>query len=232
MRDSQVPPFLKSYYKEKAAFESGKCPYCGSTDNRTKTCSEKQLKKEEKEAFEAAEKRVNTFFESVKNKNSQATASAETKNLSTENTKKFLLTAFNLEDNIFSLKKRLADLYVIDANLQAECDVFLWSEKRTQQIELEKLQEEYKLLQNYDFKKDIAYVAFSSDYPVWNEEQPAKLAEPSLKKAGLFNKKRVRLLYNEVNRLKRLKKNHSKEYESLILSIRCSTSNCNLSQRL
>ena len=110
MRDSQVPPFLKSYYKEKAAFESGKCPYCGSTDNRTKTCSEKQLKKEEKEAFEAAEKRVNTFFESVKNKNSQATASAETKNLSTENTKKFLLTAFNLEDNIFSLKKRLADL--------------------------------------------------------------------------------------------------------------------------
>lgn len=38
----------------------------------------------------------------------------------------------------------------------------------------------------------------------------------------------TRQLYNEVSRLKRLKKNHFDEYETLISTIKCSTSNCNL----
>lgn len=41
----------------------------------------------------------------------------------------------------------------------------------------------------------------------------------------------TRLLYNEVDRLKRLKKNHFEEYESLILTVECATSKCSLNQK-
>ena len=41
----------------------------------------------------------------------------------------------------------------------------------------------------------------------------------------------TRLLYDEVNRLKRLKKNHFKEYETLMLTVECSTSKCSLNQK-
>lgn len=41
----------------------------------------------------------------------------------------------------------------------------------------------------------------------------------------------TRLLYNEVNRLKRLKKNHFKEYESLMSAVECATSKCFLNQK-
>ena len=40
----------------------------------------------------------------------------------------------------------------------------------------------------------------------------------------------TRLLYNEVNRLKRLKKNYPKKYENLIENIDCATSKCFLNQ--
>ncbi len=40
----------------------------------------------------------------------------------------------------------------------------------------------------------------------------------------------TRLIYNEVNRLKRLKKNYPKKYENLIETIDCATSKCFLNQ--
>lgn len=37
----------------------------------------------------------------------------------------------------------------------------------------------------------------------------------------------TRLLYNEVNRLKRLKKNHFEQFEGFVSNIECTSSNCN-----
>ena len=41
----------------------------------------------------------------------------------------------------------------------------------------------------------------------------------------------ARLLYNEVNRLKRLKKNHYEQFEIFISNIECKTSNCNFNSK-
>ena len=136
---------------------------------------------------------VTDMMEKFVNKCTVNNEDFSTNNISTKNDfnlKSYLEQLLLIEKNIFSISKRLEELYAMDYN--AERDAFV-SEKimvLKYKNPIKDALNEYENLKAKDVEKDIKIKDFPITYPD-EPQKPEEPAKPVLATPGFFNKKRV-----------------------------------------